>query len=166
MSKFKIGDIIVGEESSNIYSWTCKKSNFVGQVLDLYGEGTIAVKVIESDHTIIGKVFSCVNSEHFKLKEKRKKINKKLLQKGDKIFGTETQIRLAIEEMAELTVELAKLDNPHKSTNTGNIAPEIADVIIMMEQLVVSLGIDDIDEQIMLKMSKYKERVQGKLFSK
>jgi NTP pyrophosphatase (non-canonical NTP hydrolase) len=49
-------------------------------------------------------------------------------------FGSKPQIIKAIEEMAELSKELAKELNDNG--NEDNIREEIADVLIMMEQMV------------------------------
>lgn len=49
-------------------------------------------------------------------------------------FGSKPQIAKAIEEMAELSKELAKELNDNG--NEDNIREEIADVMIMMEQMV------------------------------
>lgn len=48
--------------------------------------------------------------------------------------GIERQIMVAVEEMAELTKELAKCFRPD-GTSTERIVDEIADVLVMMEQM-------------------------------
>lgn len=50
-------------------------------------------------------------------------------------FGSESRIMLAIEEMAELQKELCK--HSRGKDNYYNIAEEIADVQIMLEQLLI-----------------------------
>lgn len=50
-------------------------------------------------------------------------------------FGRESQVMVAIEEMSELTKELCK--NGRGKENTTHIAEEIADVEIMLQQLVM-----------------------------
>lgn len=50
------------------------------------------------------------------------------------------QIVVAIEEMSELQKELCKLLR-HEDYNTRNIAEEIADVSIMLEQIMITLNI-------------------------
>lgn len=65
-----------------------------------------------------------------------------LYNKAIETFGEESQRRVAIEEMSELTKELCKWDR-----NCGNklhIAEEIADVTIMLEQLRIIYGCDDV----------------------
>jgi len=68
MSKFKVGDIIVGKDSgNNIYSHTAKKKGFVGEVIDTCAT-EIKVKILKSKTGFIGSCF-WVDSEHFKLKK-------------------------------------------------------------------------------------------------
>lgn len=50
-------------------------------------------------------------------------------------FGKELQVTMAIEEMSELTKELCK--NSRGQENTTHIAEEIADVQIMLQQMVM-----------------------------
>ena len=50
-------------------------------------------------------------------------------------FGKELQVTMAIEEMSELTKELCK--NSRGQKNTTHIAEEIADVEIMLQQMVM-----------------------------
>lgn len=50
-------------------------------------------------------------------------------------FGKELQVTMAIEEMSELTKELCK--NGRGQENTTHIAEEIADVEIMLQQMVM-----------------------------
>lgn len=50
-------------------------------------------------------------------------------------FGKELQVTMAIEEMSELTKELCK--NSRGQENTTHIAEEIADVEIMLQQMVI-----------------------------
>lgn len=50
-------------------------------------------------------------------------------------FGRDSQMMVAIEEMSELTKELCK--NGRGQENTNHIAEEIADVEIMLQQMVM-----------------------------
>ena len=50
-------------------------------------------------------------------------------------FGKELQVTMAIEEMSELTKELCK--NSRGQESTPHIAEEIADVEIMLQQMVM-----------------------------
>lgn len=55
-----------------------------------------------------------------------------------KAYGKQSQLIMAMEEMAELTKELSK--NIRGAKNTTAISEEIADVEIMLEQLKVIFG--------------------------
>ena len=73
-------------------------------------------------------------------------------------FGSKHQIAKAIEEMAELSKELAKELNDNG--NQDNIREEIADCIIMLEQMAylfdVNNGIEKIKQQ---KIERLKQRI-------
>lgn len=57
-----------------------------------------------------------------------------------KVYGKDAQVLMAIEEMAELQNELCK-DQRGRNTEK-NIAEEIADVEIMLEQMKLIFGIE------------------------
>lgn len=64
------------------------------------------------------------------------KINKEeVCTEAVRHFGAESQTMMAIEEMAELTKELCK--HHRGKQNFYDIAEEIADVQIMLEQMIV-----------------------------
>lgn len=56
-------------------------------------------------------------------------------------YGNDAQRRVAIEEMSELTKELCKFERG--SDNLPNIYEEIADVWIMLEQLILMFGCEE-----------------------
>ena len=60
-------------------------------------------------------------------------------------FGFESQKIMAVEEMSELTKELAK--ELRNRGNIENIADELADVEIMLAQLKIIYNIHDLVEQ-------------------
>ena len=73
MSKFQVGDIVVGtKEGSELYS--LELSGFEGKVIKTFDDGeTIQVKVIEHNHALmIGLIFS-VESKYFKKKEDKER---------------------------------------------------------------------------------------------
>ncbi len=65
-------------------------------------------------------------------------MNKDIIEQAVHHFGPKNQISKAIEEMSELTAELARFQND-KGMNV-NIIEEIADVCIMVEQLKFIFG--------------------------
>jgi len=104
--------------------------------------------------------------EEFKTKEEciawlegRVLINKdEIYIKALETWGIRTQITIMFEEMSELQKALCK--SLRCEEVTGNIAEEIADVEIMLEQMKLIYGIDDITRSL----KQYKlERLQEKL---
>jgi ribosome assembly protein YihI (activator of Der GTPase) len=92
------------------------------------------------------------------------------MQRSEKIklvsyhYGRKHQCKKAIEEMAELTKALCKLDeNPAMDSKNAkyidNVLEEIADVIVMMEQLKLFFGQKQIEEIIDLKIDRQIERI-------
>lgn len=73
-------------------------------------------------------------------------------------YGSRAQIMMAFEEMAELMKELCK--NKRGRENRSEIAEEIADVTIMLEQLRL---IFDVNEQVCDQMDKKIMRLQNRL---
>jgi hypothetical protein len=67
--------------------------------------------------------------------------NKKtVFQRAIELWGEEAQIKMAIEECAELIVKLAKLGRFKNGSQIHEVAEEIADVEIMMSQLRLIFG--------------------------
>lgn len=62
-------------------------------------------------------------------------MNKEIIKKAAEYFGKEHQTSKAIEELSELSIELSKAIN--NAADVDHIAEEIADVMIMCEQLMV-----------------------------
>jgi NTP pyrophosphatase (non-canonical NTP hydrolase) len=87
--------------------------------------------------------------------EQRKHIYEKALTK----WGIRHQTMVAIEEMSELTKELCK--NFRGRKNKDAIAEEIADVIIMLEQLRLMYGVnDDVNKHMDAKILRLKSRIE------
>jgi len=76
-------------------------------------------------------------------------------------YGTESQIRMAVEEMAELTNALMKM--PRGRATAPDVIEEIADVRIMMEQLSFIFGEEAVQQQIDYKTNRLKFRLNGEL---
>ena len=99
-------------------------------------------------------------------------MNNEAIKKIADKYGYDAQSRQCIEEMAELTVALNKY---HRITNDvhyayehrkciENIKEEIADVMIMLEQMKYLLNIyeDDIETIINRKIQRQLERIENK----
>lgn len=74
-------------------------------------------------------------------------------------WGVNPQILLAIEEMAELQKELCKVLNGRGVVDDFAIRDEIADVLIMMEQLSAIYGINNVQEQKEVKLLRLAKRL-------
>jgi NTP pyrophosphatase (non-canonical NTP hydrolase) len=74
-------------------------------------------------------------------------------------YGHNSQCLKALEEMAELSVELH-----HHLAGRGDtkaLISEVADVLIMAGQLRVMLGMDRVDEAIRQKVDRLNERMSA-----
>lgn len=95
------------------------------------------------------------------LKQELEPIDEREVYKGalDK-WGAEPQITMVFEEMAELQKELCK-DLRGKKV-TGNIAEEIADVEIMLNQMKILYDIEDLVEfNKENKLRRLKDRIES-----
>lgn len=73
------------------------------------------------------------------------------------IYGTEAQIWMAIEEMAELSNALAK--HRRDRVTREDVCEEIADVAIMMIQLAAIFGPDEVNDYLESKMDRLDKRL-------
>lgn len=73
-------------------------------------------------------------------------------------YGDEAQINMAVEEMAELTDKLMK--DKRGRTTKAEIVEEIADVTIMMRQLALMYGVDDVAAEVDNKLHRLFGRMQ------
>ena len=91
-------------------------------------------------------------------------MNKEILQKAIETYGVESQVDVCIEEMSELTKALIKdrrsYGNSHEAWK--NVAEEIADVKIMLEQLEMIFECKEkVQEQIEFKVNRLGERLEA-----
>ena len=82
-----------------------------------------------------------------------------IYEKAIEHFGVHKQINKAIEEMAELTTELARYQNG--TAMNVNIIDEIADVSIMMTQLGIIFGRDLVDNKTQVKLERLELRMSN-----
>lgn len=79
-------------------------------------------------------------------------------------YGCERQRMVAIEEMAELTKALCKIDRANDAMELceaiKNAQEEVADVEIMATQLKLMLGEREINKIVIQKLERQKERVE------
>lgn len=85
-----------------------------------------------------------------------------ILEKAIEVYGADLQKQVAIEEMAELTKEICKDFRGKK--NKDNIIEEIADIEIMLTQLMIIYNINpyELDEVKINKLVRLSERLKGK----
>lgn len=85
-----------------------------------------------------------------------------ILKKAIDTYGKDKQLDMVIEEMSELTKEICK----HKRgrQNLENIAEEIADVEIMLQQLRLITGVQEnsIQDYRVIKIKRLKNRLEEK----
>jgi NTP pyrophosphatase (non-canonical NTP hydrolase) len=75
-------------------------------------------------------------------------------------YGIDNQILIAIEEMSELTKELCKYER--KFHREREIAEELADVSIMVEQLIDLFGVErNVSEIIDYKLNRQLRRIDN-----
>lgn len=96
------------------------------------------------------------------LAEKRLSLEQKhseaICRRALKTYGAEAQIRMTFEEMAELQKELCK--NSRGDENIPHIAEEIADCLIMLEQMQILFCCKaHVDDFIAAKLKRLKERL-------
>ena len=75
-------------------------------------------------------------------------------------YGAQAQTMMVMEEMAELQKELCK--HARGKENRAQIAEEIADVKIMLEQMIILHNCKDmVGMQMERKLQRLKERLEG-----
>lgn len=81
-----------------------------------------------------------------------------VLQEAIDTYGKENQLWMVIEEMSELAKEICK--NKRGQDNESEIADEIADVTIMLEQAKMIFGnADQVEKRIQFKVDRLEWRV-------
>lgn len=75
-------------------------------------------------------------------------------------YGAEPQVKMAIEEMAELTNAFMKFDRGRNTVE--NIIEEIADVTIMMRQMALMFRKEKVQSQIEYKIQRLANRLNNK----
>jgi NTP pyrophosphatase (non-canonical NTP hydrolase) len=73
-------------------------------------------------------------------------------------FGYDIQKEITIEEMAELTKELIK-EKRHED-NFDKVIEEIADVYIMICQLIITYGENQVEAKVISKMNRLTARIE------
>lgn len=79
------------------------------------------------------------------------------LTKAIETFGTVAQIDMAIEECSELINALCKWRR--RRVGDSEVVTEIADVQIMMAQMALMFGWDEVDEERQKKLTRLERRI-------
>lgn len=88
-------------------------------------------------------------------------VRKAVYEKAISHYAEAHQVIKAVEEMAELTNELAKATTDSSRTTLEKIADEIADVTIMMEQLAIMFNINQhVQDRIDYKVKRLAQRIE------
>ena len=84
-----------------------------------------------------------------------------LLQRAIAKYGKDAQMKMVLEEMAELQKEICKMWRG--KDNRDDIADEIADLEIMLDQLKLMLEIEDeVGQHRTDKLARLQRRLEGK----
>jgi NTP pyrophosphatase (non-canonical NTP hydrolase) len=82
-----------------------------------------------------------------------------IMLKALKKYGVDKQDDVAIEEMSELTKAIIK-NRRYKTFGTlESLYEEVADVLIMLEQIMMSLDKDRVQNYINMKLERLNERL-------
>ena len=75
-------------------------------------------------------------------------------------FGEENQLTVALEELSECQKEICKFLRGYG--NAGNLAEEVADALIMLEQVVHIFGLDEmVGQEMDRKINRLNGRITG-----
>lgn len=84
----------------------------------------------------------------------------KVLKDALDTYGIQSQSDIAIEEMSELTKAIIKGRRNPSVPATENLLEEIADALIMLEQLTIHYGTEFISEFIQQKIIRLSLRIE------
>ena len=83
----------------------------------------------------------------------------KIMLNALKTYGVDAQDDIAIEEMSELTKAIIKNRRYRNFVTLENLYEELADVSIMLEQIMMSLDKDRVQVYINQKLERLNERL-------
>lgn len=86
-------------------------------------------------------------------------INKAILLKAIKKWGNHSQMSMAIEECTELSLALQKHFRSPSPETIANVEDEIADVLIMMEQMLLIFNKAKVMDRVEFKMNRLESRI-------
>ena len=84
---------------------------------------------------------------------------KNIMQNAVRKYGVDAQDDIAIEEMSELTKAIIKNRRYETFATLENLYEELADVYIMLEQIMMSLDKDRVQSYVNSKLERLNERL-------
>lgn len=76
-------------------------------------------------------------------------------------YGEENQLTVALEELSECQKEICKFMRGYG--NAGCLAEEVADSLIMLEQVVYIFGLDEmVSQEVDRKVQRLEDRISGR----
>lgn len=84
---------------------------------------------------------------------------KGIMQNAVRKYGVDAQDDIAIEEMSELTKAIIKNRRYKTFATLENLYEELADVYIMLEQIMMSLDKDRVQSYVNSKLERLNERL-------
>lgn len=94
---------------------------------------------------------------HRALAEARERASE-LAESALETFGEEPQIRMVVEECAELIVAISHRDRGRADAGAG-VVEELADVLVVTEQLAQIVGTDRVAGRLHLKLDRLEARI-------
>jgi NTP pyrophosphatase (non-canonical NTP hydrolase) len=83
-----------------------------------------------------------------------------VVEEAHQVWGLECRGRVAIEEMAELTKELCKVDRYGRSPERDAlVVDEVADVLITMASLAIVYGEPAVEQAVERKLARLADRL-------
>lgn len=86
---------------------------------------------------------------------------KEILERAIDTYGMQAQVDMCLEEMSELAKALLKMRRPGGdiAAKLANIREEIADVQIMIDQMRIIYGLDEVDRAEQAKLARLENRL-------
>lgn len=76
-------------------------------------------------------------------------------------YGEQNQLVVALEELSECQKEICKFLRGYG--NAGHLAEEVADSLIMLEQVIYIFGLDEmVDQEVDRKVQRLENRISGR----
>lgn len=133
-------------------------------------ENQILMKALFPEHEVYERRLKAKDAEIQKLINERVYLKRKLskspenrefkLRGAVNTFGANTQLDIAIEEMSELIKAIIKYRRYNTPVTLGAVCEEVADVLIMMEQLRIITNSENVDQYFFDKIQRLDSRIK------